>query len=449
MNEEFLEKLQNNRKEIEIINRDDLMKLWAYFKKMQIDLTILDENVNKNTKYYTTDLIKSESIGFKNQIIEIYLQNEISINKTIALTQLINLMPNTTTLPESIKSTLSRIYAEDITKTKLPQSEDYLFYLKNIVRILNLAIGNNIIGNTFFNNLTFEVEFNKITKKNKQILFYINTIYQMEIEKKFNKNINNNDTLKKYKEQLLELIKPIIINSKIETKLQKQLDEQFISDLNLRNEQYYYYIHGTSSEDKEHLEEVFNYGLKINGTPGEYIQSIITPILEQDIYEKSLTNIIKNYHSSNIKNIYLIAIPKDFLKSNVENFPMPMWKSGNQQFNYFTPHLINGMYSITLDEFIKNPNYGPNYDPNGLQFSKEQFEKFTKYDNQELIKEYKKRTTSSYYNQYQEDKKNNQFQETITYYENKYKTATPQTFDSGNYEEKIKQNLYNRIKNPK
>lgn len=142
-------------------------------------------------------------------------------------------------------------------------------------------------------------------------------------------------------------------------------------------ENYDYYVHGTQLTGDEFCYTVFHEGLR--SKYGCSVHSTMA-LLDSSV---DLDTQIKNYAENHKGTVFVFKVPKRF---GVEGGNLiahrdgsigfqhckPVWKAEpNQKYSYFTPHLIVGSYDYKTQKFISNREYDENYNPNGLQYSKE------------------------------------------------------------------------------
>lgn len=160
------------------------------------------------------------------------------------------------------------------------------------------------------------------------------------------------------------------------------------------DDRFQYYIHGTNNEN---IESFFNKGLICDR--GNSIISTLTPLDNDDIENLGL-RAIEQYYAKRygFEYCYIVKIPKYYMgwmihRDNSIEPPLPIWipESRNSGAYYgkisiLTPHLIAGVYSVSRDQIMPNPNYNPKYDPAGMQYSQEQIEYMLTSDNAEYQK---------------------------------------------------------------
>lgn len=141
-----------------------------------------------------------------------------------------------------IDEATTQMFTEDIEKRRLSKEEDYLYFLKNIMRVMKALFGKEIIANQYLNNGNqFEEEFNKLTSyKFEPFVVLMNEVYILT-KKYRHKNITEEQLRQLLKKQqtILDFIYTLIqqysqINSDIIDQICNEvIDEKFLQNLNI------------------------------------------------------------------------------------------------------------------------------------------------------------------------------------------------------------------------
>lgn len=147
----------------------------------------------------------------------------------------------------------------------------------------------------------------------------------------------------------------------------------------MNNEEFSYFLHGTTVNDVSIVNEIFNNGL-INYR-GNDMLSTMWPI---NIKDGDLGEKMREYAGTKGNAVFVIRIPKYYLtpkaiNGQLQQIPLPIWKhlsnSGeHSEISQLAPELVYGVYISTNDSFISNPNYSPVHNPVGLQFDNQQID---------------------------------------------------------------------------
>ena len=80
-----------------------------------------------------------------------------------------------------VNEAVTQVFADDTENSELGPKDDYLYFIKNIMRIMKNAVGPSLLANQYLNNDTsFEEKFNEITDgKFNDFAFIINNVYQL------------------------------------------------------------------------------------------------------------------------------------------------------------------------------------------------------------------------------------------------------------------------------
>lgn len=146
------------------------------------------------------------------------------------------------------------------------------------------------------------------------------------------------------------------------------------------NSEFDYFLHGTSVDDPNLIDDIFNNGL-LNFRENDML-STMWPV---KINEGELGSKVKEYSGTKGNAVFVIKIPKYYLKPSVVNgqlrqIPLPIWKTVldkyGKRISQLSPELVYGVYLSENESFLQNPNYSPIHNPSGLKFDNQQIEYF-------------------------------------------------------------------------
>jgi len=206
-------------------------KIWEYFRNYQtVNLINLEKNIKTNTILYQAPLFEihgSNMMSCGNDICdEIYIDKNFLSNAEnfdIINHQLTHETLHSTTrakglrfginIEESndncrgINEAVTQVFADDIEGSELGPEDDYLYFIKNVMRVMKNTVGPNLLANQYLNNnRSFEERFNQITNnKFDDFAFIINNIYKLSKEKHYRKiNKDEEDMLIAHQNIILE-----------------------------------------------------------------------------------------------------------------------------------------------------------------------------------------------------------------------------------------------------
>ncbi|MBO6233033.1 MAG: hypothetical protein J6N78_03115 [Clostridia bacterium] len=239
---EALEKMIKERVEMNPdIVKQRLIKIWNYFNKMNnIDKINLKKNVEIGQRLYRAPV--SQYIGGKllNRPLEqvIYMDDEfLKENPDIAMFQIThealhgvslyrngekvvfghyNTKGGSATNPYSaLNEATTQMFAEAVEGKRLSENEDYLYYIKNIMRAVTVLFGEEKVADQYLgNNISFENDFNQFSgNKFDYFAQIMNDIYHLEHKRRDNSGVLNkedSDTLNNYKENLNKFVAQMI-----------------------------------------------------------------------------------------------------------------------------------------------------------------------------------------------------------------------------------------------
>ncbi|MBQ7136768.1 MAG: hypothetical protein IJO43_02170 [Bacilli bacterium] len=177
--------------------------IWEYFRSFNdVNITNLEQNISKNTFLFKAPLFLihgSNMMSCGNEDIdEIYVDEGFAANKknirvikhqsthetlhSLCRKQGIRFGRPITKDNEYLKGineAATQVFADDTENDELGPEDDYLYFIKNIMRIMKNAVGPSLLANQYLNNdISFEQKFNEITDgKFDDFAFIINNIY--------------------------------------------------------------------------------------------------------------------------------------------------------------------------------------------------------------------------------------------------------------------------------
>lgn len=487
LEQEYNELLKYRKEQPSNVIKVKTDKARDYFKNLAT-ISNLEKNIIKGFKLFYAPTIKIRKKNmfcytFMNRPNEIYIDEDYALNNpritNIQIThEVLHGLSESSNgyqnffghiyqgdnLYIGINEATTQLFTEDIEQQRLGENEDYLYFVKNIMRVMKVILGADKLANQYLNNNNeFEHEFDKLTNgKFKDFASIINVIYSLDKEafylRQENKKLNEREIerLSLVKEQIINFTKNFIERiSKTRPQIIQELsteirDENFLSKIGIKTNkiEYVYYLHGTANQSPEVVEDFFNNGLVLEGDTALRLHSTLAPISEETIKTRNLGDIMHEYSQlEDFNSVFLIKIPKEYLsckphRDGSVDIPMPLWKNIGNGNSVLTPHLIQGVYNRHIDRGISNPNFCPLYNPNGMAYSMEQFYSFSGYDRTDLMSEYKQRQLTSFAQQYASDSSRGTFNQAIRYYQNKFgQLPQPQLFDSSEYRMLLEQAL--------
>ena len=239
---EQFEYMINNRTEMNLnIVKERLSKIWNYFDRMgNIDKRNLLKNVKNGQRLYRAPVSQYNGGKLLNRPLEqvIYMDEEfLKENPDIAMFQIThevlhgvslyrdgeqvvfghhNTKGGSATNPYSgLNEAATQMFAEAVEGKRLTANEDYLYYIKNIMRAVTVLFGEEKVADQYLgNNINFENAFNQFSgNKFDYFAQIMNDIYGLERKRRNNSGVLNkedSDTLKNYKENLNKFVAQMI-----------------------------------------------------------------------------------------------------------------------------------------------------------------------------------------------------------------------------------------------
>lgn len=239
------------------IIKDKKRRVWRFFKYLGVDVRNLEENVPLNMPLYRAPLLeicKSNMLFWPTEVgKEIYIDENLLNNKTnlkIINHKLTNevidslskiydeqkifghVYANENNMLVGLNEAVIQIFTDDIEEKSLKENDDYLYFVKNIVRIFKNIIGTEKLASQFLNNDTsFEDEFNRITNnKFDDFVYFINSLYLFSKKEYYAKLTEEEiDTFKSNKLQIINFtLKIIAISMRKDPQALKKIQKDFV-----------------------------------------------------------------------------------------------------------------------------------------------------------------------------------------------------------------------------
>lgn len=212
LEEQYIELQKNRQQQSSDILNDKKRIAWEFFRNYTC-LSNLEKNLSSNfilylaplRKIYGTNLVNWPN-GEKNEIYvddnfaitnpeltNIQLQHEVlhGLSKSNNGQELCfghqynkDDKSNYTGLNEAT----TQMFAEDMSGIRLDENSDYLYTIKNVMRVIKIIFGTNDIANQYFNNSNiFEQRFNQVTSfKFEPFVLLMNDVYMLDKKRKYN-----------------------------------------------------------------------------------------------------------------------------------------------------------------------------------------------------------------------------------------------------------------------
>ncbi len=300
---------------MDVIN-EKKRKAWEYFRK-RVPVMNLEKNLRDEFSFYyapvrqirgsslvcwpfpnRTEIYADETFALDHlELVRLQLTHEIlhGLSETRDGKQFTFGYPyiDSESIYTGINEACTQVFAEDIEQTRLSESEDYLYFIKNIMRVMKVLIGEDKLANQYLGNDTsFEESFNRLTE-NKFMDFaqFMNRVYTLDKNKKYHRgNFTDQDEqiLSIYKEQIVDFTKNLIeknskINPQLIVSIKKELqDEEFLRKIGLSKEQSYLKLFSSEMLSK--------YGLTLDD------QNLISSLVDRAITEKLYIDTLDYQH---------------------------------------------------------------------------------------------------------------------------------------------------------
>lgn len=237
INEEYQELLKYRKIQPSNILVEKQRHAWAYFRNIT-NVTNLEKNININSSLYYAPLKKIHGSNMVSWPVqngsEIYIDEEFAINNRELVNiqlqhEILHNLANCINGKQSffgylydgsgksnyigINEATTQMFAEDITGLRLDEETDYLYFIKNIMRIMKVLFGKELLAGQYLNNdLGFTSTFNdKTSYKFEPFALLMNEIYYLSREKKYRSlDENQIDELIKKQQSLLDFTSGLI-----------------------------------------------------------------------------------------------------------------------------------------------------------------------------------------------------------------------------------------------
>ena len=210
---------------------------WTYFRNIT-NVTKLEKNINSNSPLYYAPLKQIHGSNMVSWPVkngsEIYVDEEFAVNNEILVNiqlqhEILHNLANRVNGNQSffgylydgsgnsnyigINEATTQMFAEDIIGLRLDEEIDYLYFVKNIMRIMKVLFGKELLAGQYLNNdLGFTSTFNDRTSyKFEPFAQLINDIYYLSKEKKY-KSLSQNqiEELTKKQQSILDFTSGLI-----------------------------------------------------------------------------------------------------------------------------------------------------------------------------------------------------------------------------------------------
>ncbi len=272
INDEYQELLKYRKKQPSNILVEKQRNAWAYFRNIT-NVTNLEKNINSNPPFYYAPLNQIHGSNMVSWHVqngsEIYVDEEFAVNnETLVYIQLqheiLHNLANRVNGNQSffgysydgsgksnyigkyigINEATTQMFAEDIIGLRLDEKTDYLYFVKNIMRIMKVLFGKELLAGQYLNNnLDFTIAFNDRTSyKFEPFAQLMNDIYYLSLKKKY-RSLSESETeaLTKKQQFILDFTSRLIhqflnYNKDIMNDVCFEIqDDLFIKKLNLQS----------------------------------------------------------------------------------------------------------------------------------------------------------------------------------------------------------------------
>lgn len=211
INEEYQELLKYRISQPNNILVEKQRNAWSYFRSITNPIN-LEKNMNSNSPLYYAPLRRIHGSNLVSWPVqngsEIYVDEEFAVNNeklfNIQLQhEILHNLANRINGNQSffgylydgsgksnyigINEATTQMFAEDITGVRLDEKTDYLYFIKNIMRIMKVLFGETLLAGQYLNNnLDFTNTFNdKTSHKFETFAKIMNDIYYLSRDKKY------------------------------------------------------------------------------------------------------------------------------------------------------------------------------------------------------------------------------------------------------------------------
>lgn len=188
-------------------------KVWNYFKELT-KVTNLEHNIQyRNVSVYAAPLLEIHGSNLVNWPVkngnEIYIDKNFlkdPNNTNIIGCQVMHEMLHGLsefknekqmffghgTECRGINEATTQMFAEDITGIRLSKDEDYMYFIKRVMRACKILVGEDKLASQYLNNdLSFEEKFNEISSgKFAEFANAMNMIYKLSMQNKYKGNVD-------------------------------------------------------------------------------------------------------------------------------------------------------------------------------------------------------------------------------------------------------------------
>lgn len=268
INEEYQELLKYRKIQPNNILVEKQRNAWLYFRNIT-NVTNLEKNINSKSPLYYAPLKQIHGSNMVSWPVqsgsEIYVDEEFAINNDKLVNiqlqhEILHNLANRINGNQSffgylydgsgktnyigINEATTQMFAEDIIGLRLDEETDYLYFVKNIMRIMKVLFGKALLAGQYLNNnLGFTSAFNDRTSyKFEPFAQLMNDIYYLSREKKY-KSLSESQMgeLTKKQQSILDFTSGLIHQfSKDDKEIMNDVcfemqDDLFIKKLNLQS----------------------------------------------------------------------------------------------------------------------------------------------------------------------------------------------------------------------
>ena len=268
INEEYQELLKYRKIQPNNILVEKQRNAWLYFRNIT-NVRNLEKNINSNPPLYYAPLKQIHGSNMVSWPVqsgsEIYVDEEFAINNEKLVNiqlqhEILHNLANRINGNQSffgylydgsgktnyigINEATTQMFAEDIIGLRLDEETDYLYFVKNIMRIMKVLFGKALLAGQYLNNdLGFTSAFNdRASYKFEPFAKLMNDIYYLSREKKY-KSLSESQMRELIKKQqsILEFTSELIHQfSKDDKEIMNDVcfeiqDDLFIKKLNLQS----------------------------------------------------------------------------------------------------------------------------------------------------------------------------------------------------------------------
>ena len=258
--DEYIELARYGKSLGEEVGRDKKRSAWEYFRsELMIPMANIEDNLSKQFIVYVSDVKRIHGSNmscwpFKDKT-EIFVDKELYTNQfdlvnvqlqhevLHGLSQRRNGTLNSFGHPLDanniyigIDEAVTQMFAEDISDYRLPKQDDYLYFVKNAMRIVKVFFGSVDIANQYMNgDLSFEKKFNEFTNNRfEAFAVSMKNIYLLH-KKEFYDGLTPEEIASKerWENQISAFLSNMITNydnPAIQVEISNEIDSEFLEE---------------------------------------------------------------------------------------------------------------------------------------------------------------------------------------------------------------------------